>query len=76
LPPPPSGCYTAEEIFVKKLIVALSACTVVAGMSLSVMPTFAQGSDQSSSSSSSTSKKHHHHKKSTKSESSSSSSSG
>jgi hypothetical protein len=60
---------------VKKLIVALAAVTVVAGMSLSAMPTFAQGSESASSSSSS-SKHHHHHKKSKKSESSSSSSSG
>ncbi|HUN74816.1 MAG TPA: hypothetical protein VMU40_09910 [Steroidobacteraceae bacterium] len=59
----------------KKLIVALVTCSVVAGMSLSAMPTFAQGDQASSSSSSSMSKKHHHKKK-TKSESSSSSSSG
>jgi len=60
---------------VKKVIVALATCFVVAGMSLSAMPTFAQGSESASSSSSS-SKHHHHHKKSKKSESSSSSSSG
>ncbi len=60
----------------KKLIVALATCSVVAGMTLSAMPTFAQGSDQASSSSSSTTKKHHHKKKSKKSESESSSSSG
>jgi hypothetical protein len=59
---------------VKKLIVALVTCSVVAGMSLSAMPTFAQGDQASSSASSSSMSKKHHHKKKTKSESSSSSS--
>ncbi len=62
------------RFFVKKLIVTLAALTVVAGMSLSAIPTFAQGSDSASSSSSTTKKSHHHHKKSKKSTSSSSSS--
>jgi hypothetical protein len=60
---------------VKKVIVALVTCTVVAGMSLSAMPTFAQGAESASSSAPAT-KKHHHKKKSTKTESASSSSSG
>jgi len=65
-----------RENFVKKLIVALATCSVVVGMSLSALPTFAQGSSESSSSSTSATKKHHHHKKSKTTSSSSSSSAG
>ncbi len=57
----------------KKFIVALVTCTVVAGMSLSAMPTFAQGSESASSASTTAKKSHHHKKKSSKSASSSSS---